>query len=181
MKDAAVAARYAHALFLVTERRRETDRALEDVRGLGSIADPAGHNGMLLASPLVLLTDKRTVLKRVLDGKALPSVVLFADLLLRKHRFGDLPAIAEQFEALVERKHGVHRATVTSAVPLTDAERTRLHEDLERMTGATVTLVPVVDPALLGGAQVRLGDRLVDRSVKSMLESIEHQLLHASS
>jgi F-type H+-transporting ATPase subunit delta len=168
-------------LFLVTERRRETDRALEDLRALAEVAKPETPAGRALASHQVLLTDKRTVLRRVLEGKSLASVAMFADLLLRKHRFVDLPAIAEYFEGLVERKHGIHRATVASAVPLTDAERARLHEELERMTGATVTLTPVIDPALLGGAQVRLGDRLVDRSVKSMLESIEHQLLHAGS
>lgn len=181
MKDTAVAGRYAHALFLVTERRQETDRALVDLRALGELAKPDTRTGRALASHQVPLTDKRTVLRRVLEGKSLTSVAMFADLLLRKHRFVDLPAIAEYFEALVERKHGVQRATVASAVPLTDAERTRLHRELERKTGTTVTLTLVIDPTLLGGVQVRLGDRLVDRSVKSMLESIEHQLLHAGS
>jgi F-type H+-transporting ATPase subunit delta len=180
VKDTTVAARYARALFLVTEKRGETDRALEDLRNLGALADPAGHNGKLLASPLVLLTDKRVVMKRVLDGKALPSVVLFADLLLRKHRFGELPAIVHEYQTLVERKRGVQRATVASAVPLTEAERKRLHQELERMTGTSVTLATVIDPTLLGGVQVRIGDRLVDRTVKSMLEGIERQLLQTS-
>lgn len=181
MKDTTVAARYAHALFLVTEKRGETDRALEDLRSVGVLADPAGHNGMLLASPLVLLTDKRTVMRRVLEGKALPSVVLFTDLLLRKHRFGELPLIVREYETLVEKKRGVQRATVASAVPLTDAERKRLHRELERMTGGTVTLATVIDPTLVGGVQVRIGDRLVDRTVKSMLEAIERQLLQTTS
>jgi F-type H+-transporting ATPase subunit delta len=181
VKDTTVAARYAHALFLVTEKRGETERALVDLRGVGVLGDPAGHNGMLLASPLVMLTDKRTVLKRVLDGKALPSVVMFADLLLRKHRFGELSVIVHEFETLVERKRGEQRATVVSAVPLTDAERTRLHRELEKRTGGTVTLATRIDPTLLGGVQVRIGDRLVDRTVKSMLEGIERQLLQTTS
>jgi F-type H+-transporting ATPase subunit delta len=180
VKDTTVAGRYARALFLVTEKRGETDRALEDLRGLGVLADPAGHNGMLLASPLVLLTDKRAAMKRVLDGKALPTVVLFADLMLRKHRFGELPVIVHEYQALVEKKHGVQRATVASAVPLTDAERRRLHQELERMTGTSVTLATVIDPTLVGGVQVRIGDRLIDRTVKSMLEGIERQLLQTS-
>lgn len=180
MRDTAVAGRYAQALFLVTERRHETERALEDLRALGELAMPHTRTGAMLAGPLVLLSDKRMVFRKVLQGRVLPAVELFADLLLRKHRMGELPAIVEQFEALVEKKQGVRRAAVTSAVSLTEAELARLHRELETLLGGRIILSATVDPSLVGGAQVRIGDRLVDRSVRTMLETIEQRLLRAS-
>jgi F-type H+-transporting ATPase subunit delta len=180
VRDSNVASRYAQALYIVTERRGETDRALEDLRVLGEIAKPDSRTGAMLAGPLVLLSDKRAVFRKVLEGRALPSVVLFADLLLRKHRFAELPGIVHQFQGLVEKKHGIHRATVTSAVALTADERARLQSELERLTAGPVTLTEAVDAELVGGANVRIGDRLIDRSVKTLLEAIEQQLYHTS-
>jgi F-type H+-transporting ATPase subunit delta len=106
----------------------------------------------------------------------MPSVQVFADLLLRKHRIGITRAVAREFKAIVERAKGLERATVVSAVPLSEAEIRRLHGELERTTGKKIVLERQLDPTLLGGAYVRIGDHVVDRSVKAMLEAIAHQL-----
>lgn len=178
MRDTTVAARYARALFILTEKRGETEGALDDLKSLAALLRPDTRAGRLVATPQVLLADKRKTLLEVLKGRALSSVVLFADLLLRKKRIRELDLIVAEFEALVEKKQGVKRAHAVSAVPLEPAEIQRLHNELERTTGAKIKLTTEVDPDLLGGAFVRIGDRVIDRSVKSLLESIEEQLLH---
>ncbi len=180
MQDTTVAARYARALFIVTEKRHETPAALGDLKALWGVARPGTPVGRLLATPMVLLSDKRRVLRQVLDGRLLPSVVLFVDLLLRKKRLHELESILSEFEALVERQQGIQRATVTSAVPLSEAERANLHRELERLTGKKIRLSAGVDERLVGGALVRIGDRVVDRSVRSLLGAIERQLMEAS-
>lgn len=180
MKDTTVASRYARALFIVTEKRGETTRALEDLKSMWQMIQPGTRVGMLLATPMVLLSDKRNVLTRVMQGKAVPSVVLFTDLLLRKKRLAEFETIVGEFEALVEKQQGIQRAVVTSAVPLSADELRRLHVELERTTGSNITLAVEVDPVLLGGALVRIGDRVIDRSVKSLLEAIEQQLMEVS-
>ena len=180
MKDTALASRYAKALFIVTEKRGETERALDDRKAVAAAIAPSTRAGWMLAAPLVLLADKRKVLAQVLDGQALKSVALFIDLLLRKKRLHELPTIVPEFEALVEKKQGIRRAQVVSAVPLTDAELQRLHQALERRTGGRVRLATEVDARLLGGAYVRLGDRVIDRSVTTLLASIRHTLQHVS-
>jgi F-type H+-transporting ATPase subunit delta len=129
---------------------------------------------------MVLLTDKRKVLRQVLEGRVLPTVVLFMDLLLRKKRLHELETIVSEFESLVERQQGIQRATVTSAVPLSDAERAKLHRELERLTGKKIRLTAGLDERLIGGALVRIGDRLVDRSVRNLLSAIERQLMEAT-
>lgn len=176
MKDNTVSPRYAKALFIVTEKRGETPRALEDLKALGQLVKPGSPVRRLLATPQLKLADKRQALMKTLEGRCLRSVMLFFDLLLRKKRVAQLETIVVEFEALVEKSQGIQRAEVTSAVPLTPAEEKRLHQELERVTGSKVRLTRAVEPALLGGAQVRLGDRLIDRSVATLLDRIAKQL-----
>lgn len=180
MKDSTVAARYARALFIVTEKRGETPRALEDLKSLWEVVKPGTKVGGFLATPRVLMSDKRRVLRERLAGPCLHSVILFLDLLLRKKRLGELGTIVTEFEALVERAQGVRRAQAVSAVPMTEDERARLHRELERVTGAKIKLTTEVDASLLGGALVRIGDRVVDRSVRTLLDAIHQQLAEAS-
>lgn len=180
MKDSTVAARYARALFIVTERRGETDRALEDLKGLRAVVAPGSRVGGYLATPQLLLADKRRALEAALSGRCVRSVAVFLDLVLRKKRLPEFDLIVAEFEALVEKARGIVHAQVVSAVPLADAERARLLAELQRVTGKTVRLYPQVDPAVIGGAYVRIGDRVIDRTVKTLLERIEHQLMATS-
>jgi F-type H+-transporting ATPase subunit delta len=176
MKDTTVASRYAQALFTVTEKRGETERALADLQGLAKALAPGTRAGSLLRSPLVLMSDKRRVVVEVLARHTLRGVAVFVDLLLRKKRMAEFPGIVEQFEALVERKQGVRRAHVVSAVPLTADETARLHKELERYTMSRIKLTSEVDGRLLGGALVRIGDRVIDRSVRTLLDTIQQNL-----
>ncbi len=180
MKDTAIAARYARALFLVTEKRGETAAALPDLAAVAGVIAPGSRAGNFLASPEVALADKRAALEKALGGRALRTVAVFIDLLLRKKRLGELDTIVAEYQALVERAQGIQRAHVTSAVPLPPAEQQRLHRELERYTGRTIRLTSEVDPALLGGAMVRIGDRVIDRSVRTLLQRLARRLQDTS-
>ena len=179
MRDTTVAGRYARALFIVTERREETARALEDLKAMLELIRPGTRVGALLATPQVLLTNKRQALRRALEDKGLRSVVLFVDLLLRKKRLSEFETIVHEFESLVEKQQGIRRAQVVSAIPLTGTELDRLHTKLEEVTGSRIRLASDVDPSLIGGALVRIGDRVIDRTVRSLLHAIEDQLSEA--
>jgi len=180
MRQTTVAARYAVALFAVTEKRGETVRALADMNGLATVLAPHSAVGRQLASPQLRLQDKRAALEAVLRGRVAPTVAVFIDLLLRKKRLRQFETIVSEFEALVERAQGIQRAQVVSAVPLLADESTKLLTVLENYTKKKVKLTTSVEAELLGGALVRIGDRVVDRSVRTLLESIEHQLLEVS-
>ncbi|MEO5616272.1 MAG: ATP synthase F1 subunit delta [Candidatus Eisenbacteria bacterium] len=180
IKDTSVAARYARALFMITEKRGETAQALGDLQGLWGVLEPDTPAGRLLATPMVRLTDKRATVLKVLEGRTVRSVAVFVDLLLRKKRLVQLPAIVTEFEALVERQQGIQRAQVVSAVPLHEDEQRRLHAEIEKLTGKKIRLTADVDARLLGGALVRIGDRVIDRSVRTLLEATEQRLLETS-
>lgn len=180
MKEATVSGRYARALFLLTEKRRETAAALDDLKGVCTVLAPGGHVPSFLAAPQVRLADKRKTVAGALGGRVAPSVSAFVDLLLRKKRLNLLGEIADEFEALVEKSQGIRRAHVVSAVPLDSAEHARLVAALEGYTKASIKLTAEVDASVMGGAMVRIGDRVVDRTVRTLLETVATQLAEIS-
>jgi len=180
MRDTVVAARYAKGFFLFTEKRGETARALEDLKGLLAVLKPGGRAERFLASPVVLPAEKKKALEQSLGGRVLAGALLFLDLLLRKKRMHEFPVVVAEFEALVEKSQGIHRAHVVSATPLESAERERLHRALERLTAGSIKLDTEVDPALLGGALARIGDRVIDRSARTLLRAVAERLQHVS-
>ena len=189
IKDASIAARYARALQILTEKQSAKngkphipllEQTLDELQGLSRLLARGTPTAKFVLDPQISPADRRRVLEHGLQGKVLPSVRVFADLLLRKKRLPLLEAIAHEFQVIVERVKGLERAMVVSAVPLTDGERRRLHGELERFTGKKIVLEAHIDAALLGGAYVRIGDRVIDRSVRSLLGSLAQQLYEVS-
>jgi F-type H+-transporting ATPase subunit delta len=107
-------------------------------------------------------------------------VVEFFKLLLAKKRLFRLRDIVVEFARLVEKHEGIVRAHVTSAVPLKDSELTALVAALEHGLAKKVKLDAHVDPAILGGVVVKMGDRIADQSVTTQLARLREQLLAAS-
>lgn len=189
MSDSSVAGRYARALYLLVQKQTAKsgqpilpvlDQTLEELQGVVTLAAPGTRAGKFFMDPQVSPADRRRVLDQALQGKVLPSVRVFADLLLRKKRLVLVKAVAREFRSIVERAKGLDRATVVSAVALNNDERDRLHRELEKVTGKKIVLEAQVDPTLIGGAYVRIGDRVIDRSVKNLLSSIANQLYEVS-
>jgi F-type H+-transporting ATPase subunit delta len=189
MKENNVSGRYARALYLLTEKyavkdgkalNEMLDLTLADLNGLAELVKPGSKAGAFLTNPQVSPAEKRRVLGAGLKGRAMRTVEVFGDLLLRKKRLGLTGQIARDFETLVERAKGLQRAEVVSAVPLTQAELDRLHGELERTTGKKITITTQVDPSIVGGAYVRIGDKIVDRSVTTLLQAIANKLYEVS-
>ena len=188
-QDSSIGGRYARALLLLTQRQAAKsgeplvpvlERTLAELDSLVELTAPGSRLGNFLIDPQISPADRRKVLEQGLKGRAMPSVQVFADLLLRKRRIGITRAVAHEFKAIVERAKGLERATVVSAVPLSEAEFKRLHGELERTRGKKIVLERRLEPDLLGGAYVRIGDHVVDRSVKTLLEAIANQLYEVS-
>ena len=98
-------------------------------------------------------------------------------LQLRRGRIEDLPRVAAEFRRLDNARQGITEATATTAAELTQDEIRALTAKLEQFTGGRVELDVQVDPSLLGGLVVRVGDRLIDGSVRGRLERLRNQLV----
>ena len=114
---------------------------------------------------------------RLAIGSAVsPPVLNLVQLLLTRGRIDLLPGVAREFARLDDLRLGVVHAAATSAAALSANDRRALTARLEQLTGGRVELVTSVDPSLLGGVVVRLGDRLIDGSVRGRLERLRGQL-----
>ena len=167
--------RYAEAAFELASR----DDALDGwAEGLALAARFAADNGVVhvVDNPSIHHADRQAVVGRLLEGRVLPGVLNLARLLARRGRFETLPAVAAEYTRLLNRRRGIVEAVVTSALPLTAAETEALQARVEAMTGSGVDLRAEVDPALIGGLTVRVGDQLFDASLRGRLERLHHQL-----
>jgi F-type H+-transporting ATPase subunit delta len=136
----------------------------------------------LLASPAVPMAEKDRVLVDVFEGRALPIVSNFLRVLNRHGRLDVLAAIITQARADWDRKQGRRRVTVRSAVPLDDGQRAALQGKLSALIGGATPQVNLeVDPSLIAGLVVQVGDDVYDASVRTSLKRLRDRLLERKS
>jgi|SRR5690348_15611137 len=170
------ARRYAEAAFEVATR----DDTLERWRTeLDVAAQLAGDERSLevLANPAIPGDERAAALRGLLGKRVSEPVQNLVQLMLRRGRIRELPRIASEFRRLDDRRQNIVHATATSATELTRDEVRALVARLEQQTGGRVALEEEVDPSLLGGLIVRVGDRLIDGSVRGRLERLRNQLI----
>jgi F-type H+-transporting ATPase subunit delta len=169
------ARRYAEAAFQIAERDGTIAQWLEELDAASRALSDEGA-ARVLANPAVPGPQRAELAERILaDGisQGPRNLVL---LLLRRGRVESLPDVAREFRRLYDRREGIVEARVTSAAPLDDAETEALRGRLSAMTGGRIQMTFEVDPAILGGVVVRLGDRLIDGSVRGRLERLRSRL-----
>ena len=170
------ARRYAEAAFEIAERDATTDQWLTELDRLAS-ALTDDDVVRRLEDPEVAFDRRHEAFKALFTGKSmLPQVYNLVGLMLRRRRLEMIADLAREFRRLYNRREDIHEAVATSAAKLNDAEISALRSRLEQMTGGSVELSFKVDPQLLGGIQVRLGDLLIDGSVRGRLERLRGRL-----
>ncbi len=130
----------------------------------------------VLADPAIPFDDRRRVAETILGDRVMGAPRNLVLLLVRRGRIELLPRVAAELRRLWEQRQGITHAVVTSAAPLSDAESDAVRERLVAMTGGQVEIERQVDPSLLGGVLVRMGDRLIDGSVRGRLERLRARL-----
>jgi F-type H+-transporting ATPase subunit delta len=168
--------RYARAVFelaLEEGRVKEWSRMLEVIRAV--LEDPSAR--AVVDNPSVSAeTRMRAIEELHLPGIG-PEGMNLMRLLVSVGRVGRIGEIADQFEVLADEAAGRVRATVTTAIPLTSAAQESLRGDLSKQLGKDVRLEARVDPAILGGLVLQVGDRLTDGSVASRLDQLRRKVL----
>jgi F-type H+-transporting ATPase subunit delta len=165
--------RYAEAAFDIANR----DDTIEAWRRELELAGATLNDQLMtvLANPALPLEQRLAAAEGVFGTLSQPvRNTIF--LLIRRGRIEQLPRVVAEFVRLDERRQGITHATATSASPLTDLEVKALTARLEQMTGGRIALTTDVDASLLGGLVVRVGDRLIDGSVRGRLERLRNQL-----
>ena len=165
--------RYAEAAFQIAGR----DDTIETWRRELELAGATVNDELMsvLANPALPLEQRIATAQGVFATLSQPvRNTIF--LLIRRGRIEQLPRVVSEFVRLDDRRQGITHATATSASPLTDLEVKALTARREQMTGGRIALATAVDESLLGGLIVRVGDRLIDGSVRGRLERLRTQL-----
>ena len=174
-----VAKRYAKAMFeLALEQGRLDEIAADLTKVRDSIAENAPWREWL-ANPQVSAQDKQSAVHQLYGEKVSSEVLHLLLILLKNRRALLIHQVVNSYMEMLDEHKGVVHAQVSSAFPLTEAEEEHLAASLKEMTGKTVVLHKEIDPELIGGVLVRIGDRLYDGSVRGYLQRMEKQLVTA--
>ena len=170
------ARRYAEAAFEVALRDDTIGTWRAELDAAGEIASDEDVGRMLAnpAAPLESRLDMAQSIFGVVVGKPVLNLI---GLMIRRGRIHQLPTVAAEFRRLDNMRQGITLATATSPTQLSPDEIQAITARLEQLTGGRVELETQIDPSLLGGLVVRVGDRLIDGSVRGRLERLRNQLV----
>ncbi|RYX86661.1 F0F1 ATP synthase subunit delta [bacterium] len=174
--DLSVARRYAGALFEVAKKRNQVDAIAANLHEVVDAVRASRELMSVLHHPLLPLEKKQAVIRGVFGGKVLSDVENFVFLVVRKNRASVLPQIMDAFDRLVDEYRSEADAEAVTAVPLDANQVVALQASLQKKFGVKVRLKTRIDPEVLGGLQVRVGDRLIDATVRTKLERLNAQL-----
>lgn len=180
-KQRAVARVYAAAMLELAAAAGADDSLRQELDALAALARTQPGFADFLANPAIDAEERRGSLERMLRGKLSDLAVDSVQVLSRKGRSDLLPAVAAEYRRAHDRQQRRIEVQVTSARPLSDDQRRRLAASIERRTGFAPTLDERVDPSLLGGLVVQIGDEKTDGSAVTRLHNLTAALLARAS
>lgn len=167
------ARRYAEALLGVATAEKAVPAYRRSLERLAAGLRPEVVR--LLRDPRVPMAARREALHAASKDEPV-AVRAVLDLLLQRDRIGLLPRVATAYGDLVDRREGIAKAKITTSVPLDEAQRGDLVLRLERSSRTKIRAAFSVEPSLIGGAKVQVGDRLIDASLRNQLDELARQL-----
>lgn len=180
MLKGAIARRYAGAIFSLAHKQNTIDRSLEDIKEIATLF--ANRKlAYLLREPKIPAKRKETALREALTPKVLPTSLNLALLVVQRELVEVMPNIAAELEKLVLDYRNEAVAEVTTAAPMDDAQLNLVKKALEQRTGKTIIMQTRIDPTILGGVVARVGDQVIDGSVRYRLSALQQQLLSGVS
>ncbi|WP_099467289.1 ATP synthase F1 subunit delta [Konateibacter massiliensis] len=176
--DKLVARTYGKALFELALEENKIDLLVEETLVLKEIISENAELYKLMAHPDITKNEKNEILDEILKGRVSEELTAFVHIVAAKSRFGELIYILEYFISEVNEYKGIGLAYVTAAMELTKAQQDSLIKKLIQITKyEEISLSVTIDESLIGGMIVRIGDRVIDNSIKMKMNGLSKQLL----
>jgi F-type H+-transporting ATPase subunit delta len=176
MSDIVVAKRYAKALFEVAKEKGLISQVEEELKSVASAIKGNADLQKFLNHPSVGNSVKTDLLKQIFEGKVSEPVWNTLRVLIDKGREAIVPALVNDYVKIANEAQGLANATVYSAYALNETQVADIVSNFKAITGKTLRVETVIEPKLLGGIQVRIGDRLYDGSVSGKLDRLAKSL-----
>jgi F-type H+-transporting ATPase subunit delta len=177
MSDESVSRNYAETLLALAKKANATDEWAALIHALANAVEQDGTLRRFLAAPQVSAADKNAVLGKGLAGRAPPMFVKFLQKLVSNRRQMLIPEVATEYGNLVDAAAGRVHARVTVARASSEEEQLAIAVQLSKALGKTVVPHVVVNPAILGGVVVRVGDTVMDGSVRRRLGALRNAMV----
>jgi F-type H+-transporting ATPase subunit delta len=169
---------YARALFEVATEHDKLDVVRDELGQFADALDESRELQTFFFSPYFSTDEKKDGLHRAVSG-ADEEVENFLELLLEKHRMPVVFRIRREYDRLWEEANKLLPVQITSAIELDPSIAERIGEEIGRQTGRTVELSSTVDPDVIGGIVLRVGNSILDASIRTRLENLRKQVAKA--
>ena len=169
---------YARSLFEVADEHGDLDVVREQLGAFADALDESHELQLFFFSPYFSTEEKEDGLRRAVTDTH-PTVINFLSLLLENHRMPVVFRVRREYDRLWEDAHKLLPVQITSAVELDPSVAQRVGDEIGRQTGRTVELTSTVDPEVLGGIVVRVGNSIIDASIRTRLENLRKQVVKA--
>lgn len=177
MREPTIAKNYAEALIDLAQKDGDLAKWGHLIDQLSEAMQSDAKLNAFLASPRVAAVEKNRIFAAALEGQVPLPFLRFLQALVRNRRQMLIPEIARQYHSLVDVVENRVHAAVTVAKPATDADKKLIAERLAKVVGKEVVPHYVVNPAILGGLIVRVGDTVLDGSVRKRLATLKGKML----
>jgi F-type H+-transporting ATPase subunit delta len=175
MSETRVASRYAKSLIDLAQEKGLLEQVHGDMQLFAKTAKDSRDFSLFLGNPIINHGKKLAVLRGLFTGKVSDLTLRFFLLITEKNREAMLVDVAHAFIRQYNELKGIEKAQVTTAVPLSAEARTQLNQKVALMTGKTIQLEEKVDPAIIGGFLLRVGDKQVDDTIRTSLRALKNK------
>ena len=167
---------YAEGLLKIVEAEGDLERVEDELFRFGKLLEENHDLKQALSDSSVERAQRIKIVDELLAGKVSPHTVGLITFVVTQDRARQLPQILEELSAMASERRQAVLAEVRSAVPLDEAQRAELASALSKATGKTVELKVLIDPTVLGGVYAKVGDTVIDGTVRRRLELLKEQV-----
>lgn len=175
MSNNRAAIRYAKAVLSLSEEQKSSVATYSDMQLIATTISESEELQLVLNSSIVKSDDKKKALIAIFGSQVNEISTKLIDLLIENKRLADFGSVATQYIALYDELSGKQEAVVTSAIPLTKALSTQVLAKVKELTGKEAILSNIVNPDILGGFILRVGDIQYDASIANKLNVLKRQ------
>ena len=179
MLNKSVARRYAEAFFSIGRETESIDRFQQELQVIVDTINETENLKEYFGHLLIPAKEKKDIAAKIFSGKISSTSLNFLMMVLDKRRQAYLEIILEEYKSMADEVKNVTKAELISAQEVSEAEVKALAEKLSASTGKKVQLEQTVDPSLLGGIKIRIGDQIMDGTIAKKLEMLKTQLMQA--
>ncbi len=168
--------RYARALFEVSLELKKEQVFKEELQGIVDLLEAYPQFDQLFKSPLIQAQEKKSIISQVFKEQVSQEVLNFLYILVDKRRQSHIQEIVRAYIAMVEAANNMVEAVAVTAKPMDSEEVMRLQAKLSASSGKNITLKNEINHEIIGGVLIKIGDKVIDGTVKNRLSQIKEQL-----